>query len=47
MKLSTAVGVSDNDIVISRFKKKNIYNHSVFSNQKFSKIYFGSVITLC
>jgi len=46
MKLSSAIGVSDNDIVISKFKKKNIYNHSVFSNQKFSKIYFGSVITM-
>ena len=46
MKLSSSIGFSDNDIVISKFKKRNIYNHSVFSNQKFLKIYIGSVISM-
>ena len=46
MKISSSIGVSDNDIVISKFKKRNVYNHSVFSNQKFSKIYMGSVLAM-
>ena len=45
-KISSSIGFSDNDIVISKFKKRNIYNHSVFSNQKFSKIYIGSAISM-
>ena len=45
-KLSSSIGFSDNDIVISKFKKKNVYNHSVFSNQKFSKIYIVSVLAM-
>ena len=45
-KISSSIGFSDNDIVISKFKKKNIYNHSVFSNQKFSKIYISSAIAM-
>ena len=38
--------VSDNDIIVSKFKKRNKYNHSVFSNQKFAKIYIGSVVSM-
>jgi hypothetical protein len=45
-KITTSIGVSDNDIVISKFKKRNIYNHSVFSNQKFSKIYIGCALSM-
>ena len=45
-KLSNSIGFSDNDIVISKFKKRNVYNHSVFSNKKFSQIYICSVISM-
>ena len=46
VKITTSIGFSDNDIVISKFKKKNIYNHSVFSNKKFSQIYIGCAIAM-
>jgi hypothetical protein len=45
-KILNSLEVSDNDIVVSKFKKRNRYNHSVFSNQKFSKIYLGSVVCM-
>ena len=45
-KLSNSIAFSDNDIVISKFKKRNVYNHSVFSNKKFSQIYICSVISM-
>jgi hypothetical protein len=45
-KISSSIGFSDNDIVISKFKKRNVYNHSVFSNQNFLQIYMGSVIVM-
>ena len=46
IKISSSIGISDNDIVVSKFKKRNKYNHSVFSNQKFSKIYIGSALSM-
>ena len=46
IKISSSIGISDNDIVVSKFKKRNKYNHSVFSNQKFSKIYMGSALSM-
>jgi hypothetical protein len=45
-KMLSSLEISDNDIVVSKFKRRNKYNHSVFSNQKFAKIYIGSVVSM-
>ena len=45
-KESNLIGVDDNDIMISKFKKENVYNQGVFKNKKFLFIFIGSIIAM-
>ena len=45
-KEAESIGDLDNDIVISKFQKENVYNQGVFKSKRYLYIFLGSIITM-
>ena len=45
-KEDDSIVMADNDIVISKFQKENVYNQGVFKNKRYLYIFLGSIITM-
>ena len=45
-KEDDSIVMADNDIVISKFQKENVYNQGVFKTKRYLYIFLGSIITM-
>ena len=45
-KDENSIDMDDNDIVISKFQKENVYNQGIFKNKRYLYIFMGSIITM-
>ena len=41
-----SIEIGEDDIVISKFQKENVYNQGVFKNKRYLYIFLGSIITM-